>query len=165
MRGRPRGYKCSPETCARMSAASKEAAEKRRLRMQSTAPAEPTAPAGEDEQPVELPALPRSQSRAKLPPARELARVPTRKQLNHLPANSVTLERWAQAQTEYETVAGWLLRRITWPLGGADRAVYRFRLAARLHPELGITDDLAAAAAEQMIRQWRAFQARLGGAR
>ena len=155
----------SPETRAKMSTAQRARWAERRQRMQSAAPVEPAlvvepAPAVKAQPAIKLPRRARRPDAAELPPAREMARIPTRKQLCELPRTSVTIELWARGQTKYDTVAGRLLQRVTWPLGGVDNAVYRFRLAARLNPELGIPDEVAAAAADQMLRQWRAFRAR-----
>ncbi len=154
MKGRGKGFTHSPEVRAKISATLRRKAEERRERRPTAAPVVEAEPV------IKLPRRARRPDPTELPLAREMARIPTRKQLCELPRTSVTIELWARGQTKYDTVAGRLLQRITWPLGGVDNAVDRFRLAARLHPELGIPDEVAAAAADQMLRQWRAFRAR-----
>lgn len=63
--------------------------------------------------------------------------------------------RWMKSQVGHDTVVGRLLAVLPWRFEGPATAQYRLRLAASSHPELQIPDDVAKAAAEATVAQWR----------
>ena len=83
------------------------------------------------------------------PPPTPAEIAPTRAQ------GSLGFHRWMKSQADHDTVVGRLLAVLPWRFEGPATAQYRLRLAASAHPELQIPDDVAKAAAEATVAQWR----------
>lgn len=86
----------------------------------------------------------------------ELAAPPTPAQIAATRAQGAFgFHRWMKSQVGHDTVVGRLLAVLPWRFEGPATAQYRLRLAASSHPELQIPDDVAKAAAEATVAQWR----------
>ncbi len=86
----------------------------------------------------------------------ELAAPPTSAQIATTRAQGAFgFHRWMKSQVDHDTVVGRLLAVLPWRFEGPATAQYRLRLAASTHPELQIPDDVAKAAAEATVEQWR----------
>lgn len=123
------------------------------------APTPPPAPVAALAPPAVPEALPVAVE-AVMPPrlTLELATRPTAEDLDSTPQRC-NFYRWMKAQTEHDTVVGRLLQVLPWRFESEAAAPFRLKLAARMTPELGITQDVAQAAAEATLDGWRAFKA------